>query len=278
MTVADFLGALRRRWYLVLSGLLITGALGYGAMLNNPPTYTARGLVLLLPSQTALKTSPNPLLALDGLELPGRVLVAYYASADAQAQMKAAAPGAGIEVSIDDSTGGPVIAVDVDDPTPEGTLKALHYVVNSIGPNLARIQSQVGAPSDSAVSSTPLAVDSRAQTNNSVTIRMTVAAAGVGLVATILVVFAVDGLALRRRRRTAARIEADSELGAAEDAETPSLPGGDGSGATHRAHSGDSTLALRSAPPSRNEPLHAADDSALSVVPARRPAWSTQRR
>ncbi|QGN33881.1 Wzz/FepE/Etk N-terminal domain-containing protein [Microlunatus sp. Gsoil 973] len=134
MALAEFLGALRRRWYLLMAGLLITGALGYGAAVASPPTYTARGLVLLLPSQETLKTTSNPLLALDGLDLPGRVLVAYYASADARAQMEAAAPTASIDVSIDDSTGGPVIAVDVEDTTAEGTLKALNYAVSSIPP------------------------------------------------------------------------------------------------------------------------------------------------
>lgn len=226
MALADFLGALRRRWYLLLVGLLVTGALGYGALTTNPPTYAARGLVLLLPSKLTLKTSPNPLLDLDGLELPGRVLVAYYASADAQAQIAKAAPSAQVAVSIDDSTGGPVIAVDVNGATADGTLKALNYVVDSIPPNLARIQAQVGAPADSAVRSTPLVIDRHAQTKHTAQIRTTLAAMVAGVVITAVVVFGVDGIAFRRKRR---KLEA---LPATEDED-------DSAHANHDDHDGD---------------------------------------
>jgi hypothetical protein len=201
--------------------LLLTGALGYGAAVTSPPTYTARALVLLLPSEKTLKTNPNPLLALDGLELPGRVLVAYYASADARAAMNVVAPTAAIDVSIDDSTGGPVIAVDVTDGTPEATLKALNYVVDSIPGSLAKIQAKVGAPADSDVRSTPLVIDSKAQASRGTMIRTTIGAVGVGVVATGLIVFAVDGISLARRRRKAELAGASPEPNNGSGADGP---------------------------------------------------------
>lgn len=201
VALADLLSAFRRRWYLALTGLILTAALGYGAVVTNPPSYTARGLVLLLPSQSSLKSVPNPLLGLDGLDLPGRVLTAYYASANAQADLKRAAPSAEISVYVDDSTGGPVIAVDVKDSTPQDTIKALNYVVDSIPVHLAQIQQQVGASTADSVRSTPLVVDTKAQISRRAQIRVIIAAIVVGLLATVLIVFAVDGIALRRRRK-----------------------------------------------------------------------------
>lgn len=201
VALADLLSALRRRWYLALTGLILTAALGYGAVVTNPPSYTARGLVLLLPSQSSLKSVPNPLLGLDGLDLPGRVLTAYYASANAQADLKRAAPSAEISVYVDDLTGGPVIAVDVKDSTPQNTIKALNYVVDSIPVHLARIQQQVGATTADSVRSTPLVVDTKAQISRRAQIRVIIAAILVGLLGTVIIVFAVDGIALRRRRK-----------------------------------------------------------------------------
>jgi hypothetical protein len=212
VALSDLLGVFRRRWYLALLGLILTGALGYGAIVTNPPSYTARGLVLLLPSQASLKTTPNPLLGLVGLDLPGRVVTAYYASADAQADLKRIAPSADISVYVDDSTGGPVIAVDVKDTTPDNTLKALNYVVDSIPVQLARIQQQVGATEANSVRSAPLFVDSKAQVTRRDQIRVTIAAVGAGLVVTLVVVFAIDGIVLRRRRKAEQFVgQADSE-------------------------------------------------------------------
>jgi hypothetical protein len=199
--LVDLLGAFRRRWYLALLGLILTGALGYGAIAMNPPSYTARGLVLLLPSQASLRTTPNPLLGLVGLDLPGRVVTAYYSSADAKADLKRMAPSADISVYVDDSTGGPVIAVDVKDTTPENTIEALNYVVDSIPVQLARIQRQVGATEANSVRSAPLIVDSKAQATYRDQIRIVIAAVGAGLVLTVVVVFAIDGVVMRRRRQ-----------------------------------------------------------------------------
>lgn len=201
VALADLLGVFRRRWYLALLGLILTGALGYGAVVTNPPSYTARGLVLLLPSQASLKTVPNPLLGLVGLDLPGRVVTAYYASADAQADLKRVAPSAEISVYVDDSTGGPVIAVDVKDSTPANTIKALNYVVDSIPVQLARIQEQVGATAANSVRSAPLIVDRKAQITHRNQIRIIIAAIGAGLIGTVVIVFAIDGIAIRRRRK-----------------------------------------------------------------------------
>jgi len=283
MALADFLSALRRRWYLVLVGLLLTGALGYGAYTTNPPTYTARGLVLLLPSKAALKGSPNPLLDLDGLQLPGQVLVAYYASANAQAQFKAAVPAAGISVSIDDSTGGPVIAVDVTDPTPGGTMKALNYVIDSIPTDLARIQANVGAPEDSAVRSSPLVVDSKAKPVYSGMIRMTIAAVGVGVVGTAVVVFAVDGIALRRRRgKLAKRSQGDDDAAADhEPDDNVREPADDDHSGTTNDGTGGSVHAIGQRVTQRSVEAETDryDDANVELASgAGRSTWSTQRR
>ena len=94
-------------------GILLTGVLGYSASAFVAPSYTARGLVLMLPSKNAVGPGGNPFLGLGGLDLPARVVVAYYTSAPAQEAIAEVTPGASVTVSMEESTRGPVIAIDV---------------------------------------------------------------------------------------------------------------------------------------------------------------------
>lgn len=281
MGLAAFLKVVRRRWYVLLLGLLLTVAVASGAAITTPPSYTARGLVLVLPSREVLKKSPNPLLDLDGLVLPTQVLVSYYASANVQAQLKKAAPTADVTVSLDDSTGGPIIAVDVSDPTSAGTIKTLNYVVGSIAPDLARIQAQMGAPPGSTLSSTPLVVDKTAQSDRKSQVRVTVAAAVAGLAVTAFLIFAVDGIALRRRSGTD---------------RAPVRRGGAHRVTTDPSDDHDRDLAQRSgflsavssdaverhgptsASRSRMDPRESADEPASSAEGSGVPAWPASRR
>src|SRR6478736_4409102 len=150
MALSDVLGPLRRRWYLVLVGLLLAACSGWATAALAPSQYTTRGLVMLLPS--ALTTGPkgNALLNLGGLELPARVLIAYYSSEPAKSDLEQFAPKAVVEVTMEESTRGPIIAVDVKDATADGAMRVLHHVIDSIPENLARIQSEVGTAAQAA--------------------------------------------------------------------------------------------------------------------------------
>lgn len=188
-----------RRWYVVLVGLILTVALVWAARSMAPSQYSARGLVLVLPSRDVVGARGNPLLNLGGLELPTQVLVAYYGSEPAKAEIASFAPTATVQVTIETATNGPVMAVDVTDSTAAGTLRVLNHVVDSIPSNLARIQSNVGATGNAAIRSVPLVIDTEALPENGPRTRMVLAAAVLGLALTLVATFAFDGLALRRR-------------------------------------------------------------------------------
>ena len=130
--VLEVLWALARRWYVVVVGLLLTGGLTYGAISASPPEYHARGLVLLLPSDAAVGKGGNPFLQLSGLEQPAGILVASFSSAPARAAVGQRSPTADYTVGIDDSTRGPVIAVDVTAASEPETMDTLTYLVERI--------------------------------------------------------------------------------------------------------------------------------------------------
>ena len=221
----DVIRALGRRWYVLVAGLLMTAGLAYGAYYIAPPSYTASGLVLLLPSTSTVGLGGNPLLALSDLDQPAEILVAYFSGAPAEADVKAVAPTAQYVVSINSSTRGPIIEVDVTDKTRAKTLAVLDYITNQIPVELHSLQAAVSAPPASVITSMPLTVDEKAKPDYSATIRTMIAAVVVGLVVTGVIAFALDGLLLSRRARRLARAEAQDHAPAAGiDLEEPSEP------------------------------------------------------
>src|SRR5690606_26564077 len=133
------------------------------AYLTTPPQYNARGLVLLLPSESAVGEGGNPFLNLGGLEQPAGILVAYFSSAPARAEVQQQSETAEYLVGIDDSTRGPVIVIDVTDNAPQKALDVLGYIADRIPEELATLQDQVDAPADSVITSIPLIADTKAQ-------------------------------------------------------------------------------------------------------------------
>jgi hypothetical protein len=231
----DVIRALGRRWYVLVAGLLMTAGLAWGAYSITPPTYTANGLVLLLPSETSVGPGGNPFLALSNLDQPAGILVAYFSGATAQAEVKANAPTAQYQVSINSSTRGPIIEVDVTDKSAKGALSALDYLTAQIPVELQNLQKQVDAPADAVITSMPLTVDAKAKADYSGTIRMVITAIIVGLLVTGLVAFGLDGLLLHRR----ARQQAQAARGDGEMAPHPTVDEPPTRAPGRRANSGD---------------------------------------
>ncbi len=211
LLVLDVIRALGRRWYVVLVGAIVTAGLTVGAYVTTPPEYNARALVLLLPSEVAVGEGGNPFLTLGGLEQPAGILVAYFSSAPAREDVKQQSPTAQYVVGIDDSTRGPVIAIDVTDTSAEKTLDTLTFIADRIPVELAALQEQVDTPADAVITSIPLTVDEKAERGMGATIRMMIAALVVGITATCITAFALDGLLRRRQLRRSGELSEQPE-------------------------------------------------------------------
>lgn len=199
MTLSRLLGVIVRWWYVLLIGLLVTVGLGYAAIIAVPPTYTAKGLVLLLPSTEVVGTGGNPLLSLEGLDQPANLVVSQLNSNEAREQVEAFAPKAEYTVAMDDSTRGPVVSIAATAPDPAVALSVQHYLASQIPATLDALQRQVEAPPKSLVTSMPLVMDQVAQARNTTTLRAVIAAVVAGLVLTMLATFALDGIMARSR-------------------------------------------------------------------------------
>lgn len=228
MVVTDFLRAIGRRWYVLIVGLIATAWLGYVAVDMTPPEYTARGLVLLLPSQDVVGQGGNPFLAMGDLGLPASILAAYFQSSSVQAEVAEVSPDAKYSVAIEASTRGPLMSIDVTDMSADGALTTLDYLAAAIPSNLARLQQEVGAPSESTVTSMPLTMDSEATEHTDGTVRILIVAVAVGLLATVTLTFTIDRLILRRAQRRGGDDDADPADAADRRESTDDGDGDDG--------------------------------------------------
>lgn len=200
------INALRRRWYLLLAGLLITAGLGYLALQMVPPTFQASGTLLLLPSQMQTDEGQNPLLELDGLEAPAEFVVSRLNGDAFRSQILDQIPTASYDVGMDPSSRGPVILVTASGTTPESVKLVLDRVLVAVPDALYSLQSDLEVPKESVISVMQLIVDSQATQVSNATTRAVVAAVGAGLVLTLGGTVMIDALLRRlaggRRGRT----------------------------------------------------------------------------
>lgn len=195
------LGVARRRWYLLLLGLIASMALGYGAMAISPPQHTARALVMLLPPTATVEESGNPFLSLSNLDLPARVVVASVSSTSVRDEVSKQHPDIDYTIAMEESTRGPVIAVDVAGPSEQETLETLPTLIDQTLATLERLQNEVDAPTNDSVRAMLLTQDSSTTVDNGGTVRVGIAGVMLGLVVTVIAASAIDGRALARRSR-----------------------------------------------------------------------------
>lgn len=221
MNLVDVLRTLISRWYLLIVGLAATGALCVVALQQVPPSYEARGTVLLLPPENLLSDGANPFLYLGGLEQPAEI-VTKYLDADAPREALAATePTAVYAVALDQSsTSGPVIAVTVQDVTPEGAVRVLNEVLDSIPAALRTLEESIAVPEGSSIGSMRLSVDETPSTVTKESLRAVMAAAAVGSLSTVLGIAVLDGFLRRRaakRRVRRADVPAATDVPPGED-------------------------------------------------------------
>jgi len=200
MVVSDLWGAVGRRWYVVLFGLLATAAMTFGVSKVVPVTYEEKALVVLLPPATQKDLGGNPFLGLNGLDSLAAVLGRSMSSDALAADVKAVSPDATFTVGPDSTTSGPVILAAVEDRSPVGATAALDRILAEVPIRLKALQLENGAPANTLVSQTLVSRDAEPKAQNKDLVRALIVVAGAGLAASIAAAALVDRL-LRGRRR-----------------------------------------------------------------------------
>lgn len=207
----DFISALqvlRAHWLIVLCGGLITVAAVIGVVTQVPKMYSAQAdYLLLIPDQEVTIAGEilraNPYVFFEsGLSITAESVITSMQSDETAQEVADLSDTAKFEVS---GTNGsaPVVAIQVDDADPE-TVLAVHTLLRrQIERFLTVRQSDVKAPKNQTIVSSPLRSPLIAQPSSKRVMRGALAAVIVGVFSTLAVVFVVDAATRRRSAREA---------------------------------------------------------------------------
>lgn len=222
MYLRDLMAGLRRRWYVVIAGLLLTAYGTWTVFSMVPLTYQARASVMLMPPDDTTPEGGNPFLNLSGMA-PARDVLTRRVDADiVRLPIEDAFPDVEYVIYADSTTSGPMILAEVRDPDEAETMQVLDRLRTELRDELEQMQVDLGVPAVARIQLTEVAVDQEAEEDASTRLQLTVAAAGVGAVITVLLAGFIDGLVLGRRARRAhaqtAAEQHEAEDGAVSDA------------------------------------------------------------
>ncbi len=199
MPVGVFLGALRRRWLLLLVGCLATAGLSVGAYLWSKPTYEITGTVLLLPPASSVSSTSNPFVQLDGLRQTVELLGVALTDQATQEQMRSISPDVDFTVQADGRTSSPLLVIDVKDSRPDTALKIRDLLVAQAPDRLEAMQVSLRVQPGNQVTTTVVTMDAQAQEVGRGRLRAAVVAGALGLALTLAATALWDA---HRRRAT----------------------------------------------------------------------------
>jgi len=223
--MGDFFGALRRRWLVVLVGILLTTGVSAAAYLFFKPTYVTTAAVLMLPPQNAAPgTSANPYLRLDGLQQAADLVGVMLTDQATDLEIKAISKDVAYTVRSDPGTSSPLLVIDVKDSSPDTALKIRDILVARAPVRLEEMQSVLGVDAKDRVTSTVVTLDTEAQEVGRNRLRAAVVAGAAGVALTLAAAAIWDARSSRRPRRPASDIEDPEPGDSGEEESEPALP------------------------------------------------------
>ncbi|MCU1424039.1 MAG: hypothetical protein JWM51_330 [Microbacteriaceae bacterium] len=215
MNLRDLLRGVARRWYVVLAGLLVTGAACAGLYAAVPLENTASANVILLPPQTVYGEDGNPFLYLGGLSQAVDVLSRTLNAEDIRGVIEKENPDVDFEIGADSSSTGPVILITAKGADASAAIETMYDVLDATPGALESIQVGLSVPPNSLITVETLAADSEVEVDPKNRLQAVIAAAAAGFVASLLLTGFIDARLVSR----AARRAGDAEIEAAAKAE-----------------------------------------------------------
>ena len=201
MNVADMLGALRRRWYVLVAGLIVAGLAAYGVWTIVKVEYTRTATQLMLPGPGTIPEDANPFLFVGGLSQAADVLVRKMGSPDVLGPVEREFDGVQIVVTRDPLSSGPVLLTSVTSQSDDDAAAAVQELVQLTESTLKDIQRVENIPTSDRITLVTLTTDDEGVVEQkSRLIAAGAAAAGIAAL-TLLLVALIDGLARARAQR-----------------------------------------------------------------------------
>ncbi|WP_309067623.1 hypothetical protein [Microbacterium sp.] len=205
MNIAETLRGLRRRWYIVLPGIIVAAGLASWMWVTTPPMYERTATQLLLPGAATLPETeegePNPFLYLGGLTTAADVTVGALNAPQVAREATDAHPGSEVSVTRDPSTSGPVVLIAATAPSDAAAADIIDTMLRQTVDVLDDLQSEQEVTEDAKVTVSTLAVTDESELNYRDRALYTVGAGGGAVLLALLLAAAVDGLVRHRGRR-----------------------------------------------------------------------------
>lgn len=203
MNIGLTLKRLWRRWYILVPGFVLAAALAFGAWEVIPPKYERTATQLLLPGNRSLPDNANPYYYLGGLTQAADVLVRALSSDNVMNEVERQFPGAGVQVTRDPSTSGPVVYIVVSARSDEQAAQVMELMVERTATELDALQSDNRAARADKITIVPVSIDQQSTLRQREKLVSTVAVFGFICALTVLVAALVEGLSIRAETRSA---------------------------------------------------------------------------
>ncbi|MFD3937579.1 chain length determinant protein [Streptomyces sp. NPDC058611] len=201
MDLAEIWRVMRRRWYVLLPGLLLSAALTAGVYLLVPVEYVSQSTVTLLNSKKAtVAFDGNPFLSTQA-SLTGMAdgLARNLNSDDAAADLKALGVTGLHEAKIADNAQGPFLWLSVTGTDPAAVLKSDELFTAYAEKRLQEFQTQQSVTPEAMIRMTTIVPPQKAEPQTKTRLQYLVMAGVLGFVLSLVATFFVEA----RRRRTA---------------------------------------------------------------------------
>lgn len=224
MDLAEIGRVMRRRWYVLLPGLLLTAALAAAVHLLVPVEYRSQSTVSLLNSPKAtVAFDGNPFLSTQA-SLTGMAdgLARNLNSDGSAAELKAMGVTGLHEAKIADNAQGPFMWLSVTGTDPAAVLKSDQLLTQYAEKRLKEFQTQQSVAPEAMIRMTTIVPPQKPEPQTKTRLQYLVMAGALGLVLSLVATFFVEA----RRRSTPGRHRPAPDEAASAPDETAPVPAG----------------------------------------------------
>lgn len=207
MRLKDFWATLVRRWYLVLTAIVVTVGATFCVLQLVGPTYEAEGSVLVFPPvatvqrETESQTQGNPYLVLNGVSQARDIVIRALTSKAVQDELAEENPGSSFEATPDFTNSAPIILITAEASSADDAIKALAAAMDRVPLVLNDLQAGLNLPSDTLITSRKLLADPQPDAVHKDQIRAGIVAGVVAFGLCLLLIGLLDGLLTKLNRK-----------------------------------------------------------------------------
>jgi hypothetical protein len=208
----SFLGVMLRRWYVTVPFGLVTCLLAVGVWTSTSPVYQSNATTLVrYPAGITQEVSRlNPYIGYGTLFVPGKVITDVVSSPTYRAQLESQGATGSYQVSMD--TQIPIISIQTEDSTPEGSTATGEAVIGALDAVLRQRQEDTGAPRESFITMEVVQPPVEPTPLRSSRIRAAGGVLALGGLMTAAAALAAEAIARRRRGQAVEATETEPKL------------------------------------------------------------------